>query len=227
MSRETFSTFVDKLLEKTLEAGHVIDFSEVPSWYYPRYFFSGSWNRVLDKAKVMEGNYVPAGPIPYSDDYMYSPTRVPTLVEFLHDLQCVVLYGYDVVGLLNPTDKVKPFFTQLNAIVKYDDSNQPDAIIRMLYEGEATGAISLKPGTKTTITDKVTAVVSDNGTPLGDNSFYMSLADPEDGKLTFSVLNELDLAEGAVSGKTYEVNINTDTAHDGPAVPAVLTVTVI
>lgn len=183
MSRETFSTFIGKLLEKTAETGHIIDFSEVPSWYYPRYFFSGSWNRVLDKAKAMEGNYVPASPIPYSDSYMYSPTRVTTLVEFLHDVQCVVLYGWDVVGLLNPTDKVKPFFTQLNAMIS--QAAIPVTSVEVMPE-----EMSMKIGERFTPTVAISPPDADNKTVAYTSSDAIKVGVSAAGEITAKALGD-------------------------------------
>lgn len=183
MSRETFSTFIGKLLEKTAETGHITDFSEVPSWYYPRYFFSGSWNRVLDKAKVMEGNYVPASPIPYSESYMYSPTRVTTLVEFLHDVQCAVLYGWDVVGLLNPTDKVKPFFTQLNAMIS--QAAIPVTSVEVMPE-----EMSMKIGERFTPTVSISPPDADNKTVAYTSSDAIKVGVSAAGEITAKALGD-------------------------------------
>lgn len=115
MSRETFNEFVFSVLVAAKTSGKILDFTAVPSYYYPRYYYSGSWNRLLEKAVPMTGEYTPKGSIPYSDEYLYSPTRVVSLVDFLHDVQYIAINSNGIDSILNPTDKVKPFLSQLNA----------------------------------------------------------------------------------------------------------------
>lgn len=118
MARETFNDFVAAVIAKAKADGKITDFSKVQSYYFPRYFYSGSWNRLMDVATEMTGTYTPKGAVPFSSTNMYSASRVVRLVDFLHDIQYLSLNGYEIEQILNPTDKVKPFFSQLNAVIK-------------------------------------------------------------------------------------------------------------
>lgn len=153
-------------------------------------------------------------------DYTLASTNTANVIVFdapSHTIQCLDAHDATITA----TETISGIQFYGSAYVTCDN-------IHMKYNGASTGEISLAAGSTTSIDDKVTATIGDSSTLVGDNSFYLSLSDIKDGKLKFSVTNQLVLAADAVVGTTYDVAINTNIPREGGnPVPATLKVTVV